>query len=64
MKAIVYSRYGSPDVLQLKEVDKPVPGDHDVLVRVYASSVNFGNMALVRGKPYLSRLGTGFLLPK
>jgi len=40
MKAIVQHRYGSPDVLEFLEVDKPVPGDDDVLIRVHASSVN------------------------
>ena len=40
MKAIVYTRYGSPDVLQLREVEKPEPGEDQVLVKVHAASVN------------------------
>src|SRR5579884_764657 len=65
MKAIVYTQYGSPDVLQFKEVAKPTPKDNEVLVKVRAASVNAAELHLLRGKPFLMRLmGFGFLKPK
>ena len=65
MKAIVSTKYGSPDVLQLKEVEKPTPRDNEVLVKVHAASVNAGDWHLLRGKPFLMRLmGYGLLKPK
>src|SRR5438132_8422646 len=57
MKAIVRERFGSPDVLQLKEIEKPVPNDvRGVLVRIYSSSVNAADRHEVRGPPFLLRL--------
>jgi NADPH:quinone reductase-like Zn-dependent oxidoreductase len=65
MKAIVYEKYGPPDVLQLKEVKKPVPKENEVLVKVQAASVNYSNSAFVTGKPFIVRLmGAGLLKPK
>ncbi len=64
MKAIVYQQYGSPDVLQLKEVEKPTPKDNEVLVKVHAASVNSWDWDLLRGKPFLARLWSGLLKPK
>jgi len=64
MKAIVYHKYGSPDVLELQEVDKPVVGDDDILVRVRASSANPLDWHFLRGKPYAMRLFSGLLRPK
>src|SRR5437763_6931868 len=65
MKAIIYTHYGSPDVLQLKEVVKPTPKDDEVLVHVHAASVNAGDWHLLRAKPFLMRLmGYGLLKPK
>ena len=62
MKAIVYTKYGPPDVLQLQKIEKPTPKEDEVLVEVYASSVNYSDWAFVRGKPFLLRLMTGALL--
>lgn len=62
MKAIVQTEYGPPpDVLRLEEVDMPVPGDNEVLVEVHAASVNYGNLALVLGEPFIVRLMVGGL---
>src|SRR5438876_10011533 len=65
MKAIVNTHYGSPDVLQFKEVAKPTPKEDEVPVQVHAASVNAGDWHLLRGKPFLMRLmGFGLLKPK
>lgn len=65
MKAIVCKRYGSPDVLQLREVAKPAPKDDEVLIRVYAASVNARDWRFMRAKPFFIRLVPGgFLQPK
>src|SRR5438128_4449841 len=65
MRAIVYHTYGSPDVLKLEEVQKPVPQDDEVLVKVLAASAAAGDWHLLRGKPFLMRLmGFGLLKPK
>jgi NADPH:quinone reductase-like Zn-dependent oxidoreductase len=64
MKAIVYSRYGSPDVLRYEDIEKPVPKDGEVLVRVRAASVNPADWHFVRGKPYLVHMLAGLSKPK
>jgi NADPH:quinone reductase-like Zn-dependent oxidoreductase len=65
MKAIVYTKYGPPDVLQLKEVEKPTPKQDEVLVKAHAASVNYSDWVFVRGEPFLVRLmGSGLLKPK
>src|ERR687884_1839168 len=64
MKAIVKRRFGSPDVVRVEEVDKPVPRDDEVLVRVCAAAVNIGDWHLVRGIPYVMRLGLGLRKPR
>ena len=64
MKVIVQDKYGSPDVLQLKDIDKPVVKDDGVLVRVHAAAVNIGDWHLPRGMPYAVRLVSGLLKPR
>jgi NADPH:quinone reductase-like Zn-dependent oxidoreductase len=64
IKAIVQDRYGSPDVLRLKDIDKPVPEDNEVLVRVRAAAVNIGNWHVLRGIPYAMRPAVGLFKPK
>jgi NADPH:quinone reductase-like Zn-dependent oxidoreductase len=57
MKAIVYTEYGLPDVLQLKEVERPTPKDNEVLIKVHAVSVNASDWEYLRGRPLYARLG-------
>src|SRR6476660_8343377 len=64
MQAIVYTTYGSPDVLQLNDVEKPTPKDNEVLVKVHAASANPLDWHLMRAEPFLARLGNGLLKPK
>lgn len=64
MKAIVYRRYGGPEVLQQAELERPVPAAGEVLVRVRASSVNSADVRMMRADPFLVRLMNGFLRPK
>ena len=64
MKAIRYYRYGGPDVLSLQVVEVPAVGDHDVLVRVRAASVNPLDSQFLRGKPYLVRALSGLSRPR
>src|SRR5215211_7459710 len=64
MKAIVYAEYGSPDVLQFKDVEKPAPKDNEVLVKVHAASANPADWHLMRAEPFLARLANGLLKPK
>jgi NADPH:quinone reductase-like Zn-dependent oxidoreductase len=64
MKAIVMNAYGGPDVLELKEVDKPEVTENDVLVTVHAASLNAGDYFSMRGSPWLARFSVGFPKPK
>ncbi len=64
MKAIIQNGYGSPDVLELKEIDQPVVKDDSVLVQVHAASVNAGDYFSMRGSPWVVRFMVGFPKPK
>ncbi len=65
MKAIVCTKYGSPDVLQLREVAKPAPMDDEVLIKIHAASINSRDWRMMRANPFFIRLATGgFLQPK
>lgn len=57
MRALIYDSYGKPDVLRFEEVDIPEPKDHEVLIAVHAASLNSWDWDLLRGKPYINRLG-------
>jgi NADPH:quinone reductase-like Zn-dependent oxidoreductase len=62
MRAMVYTRYGPPEIMELRQVDKPEPQEGEVLVRNYASAVTTGDWRLVIGRPFFLRLMTGGLL--
>jgi NADPH:quinone reductase-like Zn-dependent oxidoreductase len=64
MKAMVYTTYGSPDVLQLTQVAKPMLKEDEVLIRIHAASANAADWHLLRGDPFLFRFMSGLLKPK
>jgi len=64
MKAIVYTKYGSPDVLQLKNIDKPAPKNNEVLIRIFATTVNRTDCGFRDPRPFFVRLFSGLIKPK
>ena len=64
MKAIVYEKYGSPDVLRMEDIERPIPGDKEVLVKVHAVSINSWDWDTLTGKPFEYRFLFGLLHPK
>jgi NADPH:quinone reductase-like Zn-dependent oxidoreductase len=64
MKAVVMERYGTPEVLELRDVAKPTPKAHEALVRVLAASVNDWDWGMLRGTPFLIRILNGLFTPK
>lgn len=64
MKAVIHSRYGNADVLQVTTLERPVPQKNDVLIRVMAAGLEYGQWHMMAGRPYLMRLATGLTRPR
>ena len=64
MKALVYTHYGSPDVLHFRKVPKPVPAENEILIKIHATTVNRTDNAMIKAKPFFARLITGLIKPK
>ena len=64
MKAVVCAKYGAPEVLKLDELPKPTPRENEVLVKVLATTVNRTDYAILKGKPFFTRIITGLFKPK
>jgi NADPH:quinone reductase-like Zn-dependent oxidoreductase len=64
MKAVVYTEYGSPDVLNFEEIQKPIPGEDEVLIKIHAAAITAGDVIVLKGEPFVTRFATGLLEPK
>ena len=64
MKAVISTKYGAPGILQIKEVEKPVPGENELLIKIHASSVSSGDARMRRADPFVIRLIFGFSKPR
>ncbi|MFW9973983.1 MAG: NAD(P)-dependent alcohol dehydrogenase [Candidatus Thorarchaeota archaeon] len=64
MKAMIWTKYGPPDVLQLQEIDTPIPKGNEVLVKVHAASLNAGDLKVMRGESFILRIMNGLRKPK
>ena len=64
MKAALFKHYGSPEFIEIAEIEKPVPRANEVLVKVSAASINEWDWGILNGKPLINRISTGFFRPK